>query len=299
MSVADPTPTGRSATVVGVLGVGVVGDPDQGLVVANDLAFTRGDGCFEATRVEAAATGPAAVDHLGAHLDRLTRSAAALDVAIDASEWRRLVEEVVGAWGHHGEGVLRLFASAGVEGARGRAPFGVALLEPLSAATAAEREGIAVATLTTGRAIDAFAGAPWLLGGVKTLSYATNMAAARAASTAGADDALMVSADGYALEGPRSALVWRVADQLATTEVEGTGVLHSITQRAVFAGAAADGVATAYGRLPVADLPTVDGAWFLSSSRLVAPITRVDEHELAVDPAWSDRVRGWVHTSLG
>lgn len=293
-----------AARVVAVLGVGVVDDPTAAVVAANDLAFTRGDGCFEATRVESDGAGRTTIDHLDAHLARLSRSAAALDLPLDLGVWRELVTEVTAAWYHEGEGVLRLFASAGPEGERGGRTGGVVMLAPIPEATIAERRGVDVVTLSTGRAFNAFRNAPWLLGGVKTLSYATNMAAGRAAAAAGADDALMVSTDGYALEGPRSALVWRYGDALGTTEVEGTGVLHSITQRAVFAGAAADGVATSYGRLPVAELAgadgaAVDGAWFVSSGRLATPILRIDGRRLAVDPLWTDRLGRWVHTRLG
>ena len=48
-----------------------------------------------------------------------------------------------------------------------------------------------------------------------------------------------MSSDGFALEGPRSALLWRIGDRLATTPIDGTGILASITQAAVYELAAA------------------------------------------------------------
>ena len=40
-----------------VLGVGVIDDPDHPVLCADDLGLTRGDGCFEATRIVTDATG--------------------------------------------------------------------------------------------------------------------------------------------------------------------------------------------------------------------------------------------------
>lgn len=290
--------SGARPPLVAVLGVGVIGDPDTAVVRATDLGFTRGDGCFEATRVQTDLTGESTVDHLDAHLDRFGCSAAALGLTIELDPWRELTDEAVTAWDVAGEAVLRLFLTAGDEAARGGPSAGVAAIAPLPTATIAQRRGIRVATLSTGRTIDALADRPWLLGGVKTLSYATNMAAGRAAVAAGADDALLVTTDGLALEGPRAALVWRRGNRLMTTDVDGTGVLHSITQRAAFVGAAADGVNTEYGRIPVDELLGVDGAWLVSSGRLVAPILAIDGHGLAIDRAWTDRLERWVHTRL-
>lgn len=289
---------GTRPPLVAVLGVGIVDDLDTAVVRATDLGFTRGDGCFEATRVETDAAGDSTVDHLDAHLDRLGRSAAALGLTVELGPWRHLIDQAVTGWEVAGEAVLRLFLTAGDEAARGAPSAGVAAIAPLPAATIAQRRGIRVATLSTGRTIDAFTDSPWLLGGVKTLSYATNMAAGRAAVAAGADDALLVTTEGFALEGPRAALIWRRGDHLTTTEVAGTGVLHSITQQAVFAGAAAEGVTTEYGRVPVAELPGADGAWLVSSGRLVAPIIGIDGHDLPVDPSWTERLGRWVHTRL-
>ena len=74
-------------------------DPGTPVVRADDAGLTRGDGCFEGCRLV-----DGAVDKLDAHLARMTRSAAALEIPFDADEWRDLVAEAVAAWAAAGRG---------------------------------------------------------------------------------------------------------------------------------------------------------------------------------------------------
>jgi 4-amino-4-deoxychorismate lyase len=171
---------------------------------------------------------------------------------------------------------------------------GLLTIAPLPGSALAGRAGISVTTLDRGHAADMFTEVSWLLGGIKTLSYAINVAAGREAKRRGADDALFVSSDGFALEAPRAALLWRTDGRLATTPIEGTGILASITQAVVFERAAAEGVSVSYELITVQDLIRADGAWLLSSGRLVAPILRLDGVQLASDPAFTARVWGWA-----
>jgi 4-amino-4-deoxychorismate lyase len=221
--------------LVAVLGRGVVADPDEPVLSAFDMGLTRGDGCFDATRIEVADDGSVHVDHLDAHLDRLVRSARALALPpVDLDAWRELVAEALAAWQRPGEAVLRVLLSRGSEWSGDHAPTGVLTIAPLPETSRVQRRGISVVTLSLGRRAEFGGETGWLLGGVKTLSYAVNMAAAREAARRGADDALFVSTEGLALEGPRSALIWRVGDHLVTTRVDGTGILASVTQASIF-----------------------------------------------------------------
>lgn len=290
------TPTGgdaASSRLVAVLGVGVIADTAGLVVAADDLGLTRGDGCFDATRLVVDDQGAKRLDHLDAHLARLARSAAALDLPCDLDEWRGLIDEAVAGWDVPGESVLRVMLTRGREAAPAAPVTGVLTITPLDDHTIAARSGITVATLPRGHAADAFVDVPWLLGGVKTLSYAVNIAAGREATRRGVDDVVFVSTDGYVLEAPRSALVWRAGDRLVSTPHEGTGVLASISRAAIFRGAEQDGIEVAFDLLPVAELFHVDGAWLVSSGRLVAPVVEIDGEAMPVDDRWTTRLRRW------
>ncbi len=283
--------------LVAVFGRGVLEHPDEPAVHADDLGLTRGDGCFEATRLVVFADGTRRADHLDAHLARMARSAAALDIPFDEPSWRSLLDDVIAAWPHEGEAGLRWVLSRGRESSPSDPVTGVVTVVPLGASTIAQRHGVHVATIPLGRPARAMSEAPWLLGGVKTLSYAVNMAAAREAVRRGVDDVLFTSTEGLALEAPRAALIWRVGESLGSTCHDGTGVLASITQAAVFAGAEADGVETFLDLISIEDLQQADGAWLVSSGRLTAPILSLDGHSLRQSAEWTARLHHWFEAT--
>ena len=266
-----------------VLGRGLV-PPDTPLLIADDLGLTRGDGCFDACRV-VVADGEARVDHLEAHLARFARSAVALDLpAPDLDAWRGLIVDALAAWRTPGEAVLKLVLTRGPEHGPSR-PTGLLSITTIDTDVEKVRAGIHVITLSRGYPVDAFAGSPWLLGGVKYLSYAINVAAKREAANRGADDVLFVSADGYALEGPTAGLVVAADDKLWTTPSDGTGILASVTIGAIFAEAARQGVATGAALFRPDELPAAQGAWLVSAVRGVQPILTLDGRALPHDPA--------------
>ena len=143
-----------------------------------------------------------------------------------------------------------------------------ALLTITGAADAtAARQGVTGATLSRGYASDAFHNAPWLLGGVKSLSYAINVAAKREAVRRGVDEIVFTSSDGYLLEGPTTGLLVAADDQLWTTPLAGTGVLESVTIAVILDAARADGVTTREALFRADDLPGTDGGWLISAVR--------------------------------
>ena len=135
-----------------------------------------------------------------------------------------------------------------------------------------------------GHPSDAFADAPWLLGGIKTLSHVVNAAAAREAQRRGADDVIFKTTDGYALEGPTSGLLLARAGAFISTPTGSTGILESLTVASILETARADGFATGYELVPVDHLYTADALWLVSSGRGPVLVTTLDGRTLRADP---------------
>jgi 4-amino-4-deoxychorismate lyase len=250
------------------MGVGLV-EPNAPVVRADDAGVTRGDGCFEGCRLH-----DGVIDKLDAHLARMTRSASALGIPFDVAAWKSLISEAVTAWAEPGEAAVKLLLTRGPIGA---APTGFVSIGPLPADyPRLRREGLKVITLSRGVPSDAFADAPWLLGGIKTLSYAVNMAAQREAVRRGADDVILVSTDGIVLEAPTSSVVWWDGQRLHTTPTGATGILASTTQRLLFERAAASGWDTVEAAATVDELHAADVVWLVGSVRGPVDVIEID-----------------------
>ena len=273
--------------VVAALGLGVV-EASTPVVPADDLGINRGDGVFDAARVVADAAG-VRVELLEPHLARFARSHLRMGMTEpDLAAWRALIDEALAAWDVPGEAILKLIATRGLEHEPTAA--GASFLT-ITAATADPCPPLRVITLTTGRAADAFADAPWLLGGVKSLSYAVNVAVAREATRRGVDDVLFTSADGYCLEGPRSGLVVRFGKEYVTTPVAGTGILDSVTIAAVAEGLAARRIPFSERLVTPAELVSSDGAWLLSAGRGVCEMVALNGTPVRTDAGASALLR--------
>ncbi|TFV82905.1 aminotransferase class IV [Blastococcus sp. CT_GayMR16] len=251
-------------------GAAVAVAADEPVVTAFDQGLGRGDGVFESIAV-AGARAP----HLDAHLTRMSRSAALLELT-DPGEpvWRALLDCVLADWPADVEGVCRLFLTRGL--GEGLPPTALALLAPVPAETVRQRsEGISVVSLGLGVPADFRAQAPWLLGGAKTLSYAVNMAALRHAHAVGADDVVLTSLEGRLLEGPTSTVVWAAGGTLHTPPLE-TGILPGTTVARLFQRAEDDGWPTASTPGTLEDLHAADAVWLLSGVRLAAVVHTLD-----------------------
>jgi len=268
---------------------GTVADPDRPLLRADDLGVLRGDGVFETVLV---------VDgrprKLAAHLERLARSAAMLDLpAPDEVAWRRCVSAVCAAWTGASEMALKLVLTRGPDSGPdgGTGVTGYALGTPVpEMALRQRRNGIAVLTLDRGYPAGLGERAPWLLIGSKSLSYATNMAAIRYVQAHGADDAVYVSADGWVLEGPTASVVVADGRNLRTPPV-GAGLLPGTTQQQLFRAAEAAGWTAKTEPLRVADLLAADGVWLVSSVRQLAAVHAIDGAAVGTDPELDAELR--------
>ena len=262
-----------AGTVLAVLGVGIVA-PAPPVVRAAAPGLLRGAGCLEGVRVRVAAPGRSRAVELDRHLARFARSARSLGIEFDADAWRDLIELACGAWPGSGEAGLRAVLT---RGAPGVGPAGFVTISPAPPDYARQRaEGIAAITVARGYASDAFRSAPWLLGGVKALSYAVNMAAHREAASRHATEAIFVSADGFVLEAPTGSVVWATGDRLTTPPTGATGILAGTTQELLFERATAQGWSTSTQLVTGQALGDAEAIWILSSVRGPVEVVALD-----------------------
>lgn len=247
-------------------------DPATPVLRADDLGVSRGESVFETLRI--AAGRPA---FLELHLARLARSAERVAVNLPGG-WDELAHAAAEAYAE-ADGMLRLTCSKGVKDGP---PVGFAVAGPIPAETVRGREqGVTAVTLDLGVPADLRARAPWLLGGVKSTSYAVNMASIRAAEAQGAQDAIWVSSDGQVLEAPTSTVAWVTDGVLVTPPADEVGTLPGTTA-AVALGLAQVPVEVRRGT--VEELRAADEVLLLSSVRGVAPVVRLDGRDLPVGP---------------
>ncbi|KAA0916493.1 aminodeoxychorismate lyase [Dietzia sp. ANT_WB102] len=265
---------------------------DEPLLLADDLAAVRGDGCFETLLVVGGR--PAKPER---HLARLSRSATALGLTGPSDDvWREGIDLAAREWGADSEAMLRLVLSRGPE--RGGTETAYITVAPVGPhALRAREEGIAVTVLNRGYAADLEGSAPWLLLGSKTLSYATNMAALRHAAANGFDDVVYLSSDGEVLEGPRSTVVIARSGELVSPPAT-AGILEGTTLGALYDVAEREGVSVHRERLLLTDLLAADAVWLISSVTLAARVRRIDDVVLpAGDPQIN--VPGLVDRAVG
>ena len=257
---------------VAVGGRGVV-DPDEPVLNADDEALLRGRAAFETTRVYGGTPFK-----LSEHLARLAGSAARIGLPpVDEQAVESLARSALGA-ANSPDAVLRLYWTAGREGS-GR-PTALALVSSIPEHLDDLRaRGSKLVSLPLGLQADLRAFAPWLLGGVKSTSYAVNMAAEAEARRRGADDAVFLASDEIVLEGPVTNVWWRLEDVLYTPGLE-LGILAGVTRATLIEQAAALGYDVREGAFPLSQLASADEAFTSSSVREVMPVVELDDAPL-------------------
>jgi 4-amino-4-deoxychorismate lyase len=255
-----------STLALAVLGRGLV-DPAEPVLRADDEALLRGRAAFETTRVYAGK--PFRLDE---HLARLAASAARIELPEpDLGAFRDLV---VAALEGIEDASLRLVWTPGSSEEGDSVGFAIfsdvpAGHEPLRA------RGMSVVSLPIGVPYELRAKAPWILGGVKSTSYAVNMAATAEAKRRGADDAIFLAADEVVLEGPTTNVWWRGGSTLFTPSLE-TGILAGITREFVLEAAPGLGYEIAEGVYTRSQLAAAEEAFTSSSVRELMPIVQLD-----------------------
>ena len=243
---------------------GTIAPTAETQIPIKDDGLYRGDGVFEVIRLYGGR--PFA---LADHLDRLERSAAAIDLDAQREALAPEIDALIEAHGD-ADAQLRLVVTRG-----GRR---IALIEPLV-------EHLPSVTLKTVEYSPTI-----ILTGVKSLSYGANMHATRIAKAAGADEALLVRPDGIVLEAPTSTIFWVSGDELRTPSIE-SGILDSITRRAVVAG-----LPVAEGGYELADALGASEVFLASTVREIQPVTAIDDTEFETGPRTAEAREAFEHS---
>jgi 4-amino-4-deoxychorismate lyase len=264
---------------VAVNGRGVV-DPDEPVLRADDEALLRGRAAFETIRVYGGKPFK-----LAEHLDRLAASAERIGLpAVNRLELDALARQALGAAGAP-DSVLRLIWTP--------TPAALALVSALADHYDDLRaRGQALISLRGIRAEE-----PWMLPGVKSTSYAVNMAAEAEARRRGADDAVFVDASGIVLEGPTTNVWWRRERILYTPSLE-LGILAGVTRATVIELAGAADYEVEEGAYHLTELQTADEAFTSSSVREVMPVTALDSVPIARGTA-ADELQAALRRAAG
>ncbi|MEV6344471.1 aminotransferase class IV [Actinoplanes sp. NPDC051851] len=223
---------------------------DRILVSPSDLL---GDGVFETLHLR-----PSGPWLLAAHLERLSRSAALLDLP------PRELPDLSDSSGR--EAALRIFYTRHLVHHT---------VSPIPEPVLRERrEGIRVLSADLG--VSAGRRPPWSLSAAKSLSYASNLAARRWAARHQAEDVVWLSIEGYVLEGPTSSIVWLSGGALCTVPPEEAGILDGITARHLLSVAPSVGLSPSYRMVTLPELAGADAIWLASSLRGLAEVTSLD-----------------------
>jgi branched-chain amino acid aminotransferase len=228
---------------------GGISPTDETAIPVRDDGLYRGDGVFEVIRLYAGR--PFALPE---HLDRLERSASAIELPVDRGSLEREIPALLERVGT-ADGQLRILLTRG-----GRRILLTEELPPRG-------ETIRLATVTYSPSV--------ILTGVKSLSYGANMQATRIAVTRGADEAVLVRPDGIVLEAPTSSIFWVSPEGPLRTPALSTGILESITRAKVIRELHVE-----EGEFELDDLLSAHEAFLASTTREVQAVAAIDGREL-------------------
>ena len=168
------------------------------------------------------------------------------------------------------DAVLRLYLTPGRE-ARTSPSRSRSSARSRPSSRSAARAGIALISLLGVRAE-----APWLLGGVKSTSYAVNMAAEAEARARGADDAVFVARRRRRARGAGDERLVAARRRRCSRPSLDLGILAGVTRATLIELAPASGYAVVEGAFPLDELLEAEEVFTSSSVREVMPVVEVD-----------------------
>ncbi len=261
---------------------GLIAPADEPVLTAFDRGFQLGDGIFETLRARAGRP-----TELAEHAARMRRSAAGLAIAVPDDLEARLasaIDELLAAErlaGPDGDASIRITVSRGPFFGRGLLPPDehpeptiVVQAWPVSPTPRAHLEvGLHLVSSSVRRDPES------PLNALKTTSRADYVYARVEARTAGADDALFLTIDGYLSEATSANLFVVRGDgdtpELATPALA-CAILPGTTRSWILRWAATAGLEAREGLLTTRDLHEADEAFLSSSVAGILPVTRFD-----------------------
>lgn len=261
---------------------------DQARIPITDRGLLFSDGVFETARLH-----QGRYFRLQQHLDRLQESARTLALhAPPADQLVRLADEIAQR-NHLREGSLRITVTRG-SGGSGLKTRGTTIPTVLMTLSPVPDDWVERAargwSLITARTLrPSPASVPAQL---KALGRVYAILASLEAEHAGADDALLLSADHSIAEGPTWNFFWRKDRVLRTAALDG-GILEGLTRGIIIEIARGLGYRIEEGRWPRSDLDGADEAFATMTSQGVVPIRSIDGRALASDCAPQLQRRYW------
>lgn len=270
---------------------GRIVDASEPVLTAFDRGFQLGDGVFETLRARGA--HPTELDE---HIARLRRSAAGLEIPLPddvAPTLARAIDELLaaeGLGGPDGDASVRITVSRGTFYGRGLLPPDehpaatiVVQAWPVPPTPAGHLEqGLHLVASAVRRDPEN------PLNALKTTSRADFVLSRIEARSAGADDALFLTIDGYLSEAT-SANLFIVHDGALVTPSLSCAILPGTTRDWILRWAGSVGLRPEEGLLTVRELVEADEAFLSSSVAGILPVTR-----FAGDPVGDGRPGEWT-----
>lgn len=229
---------------------GAISPTPEATIPLPDDGLYRGDGVFEVIRLYAGHPFARAE-----HLDRLERSARAIELSVERRALEAEIDALLERLGE-ADGQLRLLIT--------RAGRRLVLAEELPP----HELTLTLATVTYAPSV--------VLTGVKSLSYGANMQATRIANGRGGDEAVLVRPDGIVLEAPTSTIFWASAEGPLRTPAISAGILESITRSKVIAELHVE-----EGEFELDDLLGAHEVFLASTTREVQGVSAIDGRRIA------------------
>lgn len=266
----------------------VDGKMEPAVISVHDLTFVRGDGAFE---VISLLPSPANSSHgvpvgMQLHVDRLESTCRSLRLPLVYST-KQIIEWVRMMGKNHGPGGVRVVLTRGDPSLD--LPQKCIMLH------------LAPATYPSKMKLKTIA-APWHLGfafpplenppdysskmdidaftTVKYMSYAPNCLMTRVANEHGADDALLLAADGRVLDGPNFAVGFVIDDRLRLVAAGANRMLPSCTQALAVQAANSASLPFDESTVHMDEVARATAAFALSATRHVFPIGFIDGRKL-------------------